>query len=139
MENRKLVNVRCALRTAAQIPRMWFYIAEDLLTPEPALPAQVHDIWHHTCAITPERELALAVFWQAVIDLSKYRFARRRREQRLFIEAYEWVVSDDRSWPYSFVNLCEAFSLAPAAVRCRVLDDTTVAELHGPFRSEEAA
>ena len=43
------------------IPSMWLYFAADLLTIEPALPAQVHDVWHHTCAIAPARNLALAV------------------------------------------------------------------------------
>ena len=121
------------------IPYMWWGVQEGLLANEPALPVQFHDIWHHTCAITPERELALAVLWQAVIDLAKYRFARRRQEQRLYIDAYEWVFSDDETWPYSFVDLCEAFRLTPETVRSRVLDDTTVAELHGPFKTEEAA
>ena len=121
------------------IPYMWSGVQEGLLANEPALPVQFHDVWHHTCAITPEIDLALAVLWQAVIDLTRYRYVRRLQEQRLYIDAYEWVFSDDETWPYSFVNLCEAFSLTPETVRSRVLDDTIVAELQGPFKIEEAA
>jgi hypothetical protein len=101
---------------------MWSGILpEELLIPEPALPAQFHIIWHRTRAISAERALVLAVLWQAVADLQKYRFATRRQHQRLYMEAYEWVASSDRSWPYSFVNLCELLNLSPESLREELL------------------
>jgi len=103
------------------VPRMWSGVSDDILVPEAALPAQFHDIWHKSRAITPERALALAVLWEAVIDLGKYRFAQRRRQQRLYWEAYEWVGSDDRSWPFSFANLCDALNLTVEPVRKQLL------------------
>jgi hypothetical protein len=102
---------------------MWSGVSDDILVPEAALPAQFHDIWHKTRAITPERALALAVLWEAVLDLDKYRFATRRRQQRLYWEAYEWVTSDDRSWPYSFANLCDMVGLTVEPVRKQLLDE----------------
>ena len=100
---------------------MWSGVSDDILVPEAALPAQFAEIWHKTRAVTPERALALAVMWEAVTDLDKYRYATRRRQQRLYWEAYEWVTSDDRSWPFSFVNLCDALNLAVEPVRQQLL------------------
>jgi len=106
------------------VPKMWSGVPpEDLLTPEPALPAQFHEVWHRSRAITPEKALLLSVLWQAILDLRKHRFARRRRYQRLYLEAYKWVASDDRSWPYSFVNICESLSLNPESVRHELLGE----------------
>ena len=105
------------------VPRMWSGVSDDILVPEAALPAQFHDIWHKSRAITPERALALAVVWEAVLDLDKHRFAKRRRQQRLYWEAYEWITSDDRSWPYSFANLCDMVGLTVEPVRKQLLGD----------------
>ncbi len=106
------------------VPKMWSGVPEDLLVPEAALPSQFHDIWHRSRAISPERSLALAVLSQAMIDLQKYRYAKRRRQQRLFMEAYEWVGSEDRSWPFSFTNLCEYLDLPVDPLRQRLIEGT---------------
>jgi len=102
---------------------MWSGVSDDILVPEAALPAQFDDIWHKTRAITPERALALAVLWEAVLDLDKHRFAKRRRQQRLYWEAWEWVTSNDRSWPFSFANLCDLLGLSVEPARAQLLAD----------------
>lgn len=107
------------------VPRMWSGVSDDILVPEAALPAQFADIWHKSRAISPERALALAVLWEAVIDLGKYRFATRRRQQRLYWEAYQWVTSDDGAWPFSFVNLCDTIGLSVQPVRKQLLGNLT--------------
>jgi hypothetical protein len=125
------------------VPQMWSSVPEDLLLPEAALPSQFHDVWHHSRAIAPERALALAVVEQAVIDLEKHRFAKRRRQQRLYMEAYNWVTSGDRSWPYSFVNLCEVLDINPNVLRTRLLGDAApavvVERFAAPDEVDEAA
>jgi hypothetical protein len=98
-------------------------IPEELIASEPALPAQFYDIWHKTRYVSPERALVLAMVWQAVIDLRKYRFAGRRRQQRLYMEAYCWVASDDRHWPYAFCNVAEMLDVAPERLRVSLLGD----------------
>lgn len=104
------------------VPKMSSVIVpEDVLAPEPALPAQFYEIWHRTRFITSERSLALSVLEQATLDLQKYRFAKRRRQQRLYMEAYKWVASEDREWPYSFENLCEALNFDPVPMREKLL------------------
>jgi hypothetical protein len=102
---------------------MWSGVSDDILIPEAALPAQFDEIWHKTRAIAPERALALAVMWEAVLDLDKYRFAQRRRQQRLYWEAYQWITANDRSWPFSFVNLCDSIGLTVEPVRKRLLGE----------------
>lgn len=102
---------------------MWSGVSDDILIPEAALPTQFDEIWHKTRAIAPERALALAVMWEAVLDLDKYRFAQRRRQQRLYWEAYQWITADDRSWPFSFVNLCDSIGLTVEPVRKRLLGE----------------
>ena len=86
-------------------------------------PVQFRDIWNGE-GHSPERELAAAVLENAVADLRNYRYARRRRRQRLYWQAYEWVASDAREWPFSFVNICEFLCLSPAAMREQLLDAT---------------
>lgn len=99
-------------------------IREELIASEPALPVQFHDIWHRTRYTSPERSLVLSVVWQAVIDLQKYGFAKRRRQQRLFMEAYRWVASTDRSWPYAFENIAEMLNVAPERLRRQLIGNS---------------
>jgi hypothetical protein len=117
-------------------------ISDELIASEPALPVQFHDVWHRTRYVSPERALLLAVVWQAVIDLQKYRFATRRRQQRLYMEAYRWAASDDRRWPYAFRNLAELLDVAPNRLRAQLLGDVApppaVAD-RAPADVEEAA
>lgn len=115
-------------RSAA--PRMWLGIPDAVLASEATLPAQFHDLWYKSRAVSPERALALAVLWETVSDLDRYRFAKRRRGQRLFWEAYRWLMANDRSWPFSFVNLCEAIGLSSEAVREQLLGDLTRVAAH---------
>jgi len=73
---------------------------EEFLTPEIVPPIQFQRIWRASATKTPERTLAVSVL--------KYRYAGRRSRQRLYMDAYGWVASNDRSWPYSFLSLCDA-------------------------------
>ncbi len=117
-------------------------IPEELIASEPALPVQFQDIWHRTRYVSPERSLVLSVVWQAVIDLQKYRFAKRRRQQRLFIEAYRWVASKDRQWPYAFENIAEMLNVASERLREQLIGNSEPFFLHlpgAPSEIEEAA
>jgi hypothetical protein len=68
--------------------------------------------------------LALGVIREAVADLTRHRFGRGRRAQCLYWGAYQWIASDDRSWEFSFVNLCEVSGLSPEAIRGHALAPT---------------
>jgi hypothetical protein len=91
---------------------MWMHAVDDsMLVPEPALPAQVYHLWHHSRALPPERALALAVLVQAVVDVQRYRATGMGHHRRLHDQAVEWMASEARDWPFSFVNLCDAFGI----------------------------
>ena len=72
-----------------------------------------------------ERKLAAAVFFQAVNDLQKFRYERRWTRRALYTDARKWIASNDRSWPYSFLNVCDALHLTADLVRARLLDGTS--------------
>lgn len=105
-----------------RVPRMWSHAAEDaLLAPDPALPAQVLHLWHHSRSIRPERALALAVLVQAVADVQRFRQTGLAHHRLLHDEAAAWMRSDARAWPFAFVNLCDAFGLEVQEVRAALL------------------
>jgi len=116
-------------------------ILEDKLAPEQVLPAQFHDPMRRLRALHPEVGLAVAVLERAALDLRAFRFGKRRRNQVLFMDAYEWISAEDRGWPYSFVNLCEVLSLDPDAVRAELLGELTAqpGSTETPALVEEAA
>jgi hypothetical protein len=60
-------------------------------------------------ALQPEKRLMLAVLEDAV--------GLYLRAPHVAPEADAWVQADDRAWPYSFVNLCDALGLDRTAVR----------------------
>lgn len=86
-------------------------------------PTQFRDIWNGEDS-SPERGLAAAVLEGAETDLRKYRYARGRSRQRMYWQAYQWVASPDREWPFSFVNICDCLGLSPEAIRARLLRAT---------------
>jgi hypothetical protein len=62
-----------------------------------------------------ERKLAAAVLSGALIEIRDH--SRDRSFRRQIAEDAEWVFSDERDWPFSFLSLCEFFDLDPAWVR----------------------
>jgi hypothetical protein len=89
----------------------------------PVLPVQFAALWGgNGNTRTPEQRLALAMLERAIADLKTHRFARRRKRQRLFLEAYEWVASRDKTWPFSFVNVCRTLGLSSGRLRGALLE-----------------
>jgi len=100
---------------------------EAFIAPELTLPVQFRDLWHGSRVSSPEMILAVTVLGQAANDLRSFRFARRCSEQRLYLDAYQWVASSDRTWPYAFLNLCDILHLSVSRVRAQLLGDAPVA------------
>ncbi|MEB2285375.1 MAG: hypothetical protein B6D46_00900 [Polyangiaceae bacterium UTPRO1] len=67
-----------------------------------------------------ERVLAAAVLHLAFEDLEKHRDAREVRRRRVFRDARTWVESDERRWPFSFLNVCDLLDLSPEALRAKL-------------------
>jgi hypothetical protein len=69
------------------------------------------------------RALAKGVLRQAAKDLRAFHDAHEATGRELYRDAYSWVISNDLSWPYSFVNVCEALGLSAEFVRLELLAD----------------
>jgi hypothetical protein len=73
-----------------------------------------------------QRQLAAGVFNQATRDLQRFHGATTKIEQELYFDAYSWVISDDYSWPFSFLNVCRLLDLAPEDLRQELLGDLSL-------------
>ena len=78
---------------------------------------------------TSRRELASGILKQAALDLRRFHGATSAVEREFYLDAHHWVISDDCSWPFSFLNVCQALNLAPEAVREEVLGDLSIGPL----------
>ncbi len=68
-------------------------------------------------AVEPERHLLLAVLTDAIIRYQALATVPEGMRRRELAEAERWILSSDRRWPCSFVNVCEALDIEPAALR----------------------
>ena len=75
---------------------------------------------------TSQRELAAGVLKQAAHDLRRFHGATSAIERELYLDAYRWVISDDCSWPFSFLNVCQLLNLAPESLRQELLTDASL-------------
>ena len=66
---------------------------------------------------TSQRELAAGVLKQAEQDLRRFHDAASAIEREFYRDAYRWVMSDDYTWPFSFLNVCQSLNLVPEDVR----------------------
>jgi len=68
-------------------------------------------------ALRSEERLILAVLEDAVNCFQHYAFAREAKLRRLHDDARGWIYSDNRTWPFSFENICHTLDIAPAYLR----------------------
>jgi hypothetical protein len=71
-------------------------------------------------ALMPELRLMVAVLDQAVQDIRMYGYATDEPGRRAFAAVVGWFASDDACALYSFLNVCHALGIDPAAVRARL-------------------
>jgi hypothetical protein len=88
-----------------------------LLQPDTLLPSQYFAALRRKGAHEPERRLAIAVLQDAVDCFQKHLWARDRKARQLFHDADEWIASDDRTWPFSFENICDLLQINPEYLR----------------------
>ena len=75
---------------------------------------------------TNQKDLAAGVLKQAAQDLRRFHGATSAIERELYLDAYRWVISDDCSWPFSFLNVCQLLNLAPESLRHELLTDASL-------------
>ena len=78
---------------------------------------------------TSQRELASGILKQAALDLRRFHGATSALEREFYLDAHRWVTSDDCSWPFSFLNVCQSLNLTPETVREEVLGDLSLGAL----------
>jgi len=67
--------------------------------------------------LEPERVLMLAVLQDAVVCFQDNVTATCKRKRLMHSDAEEWIVNEDRNYPFSFENVCEALGYDPAYMR----------------------
>src|SRR5262249_17811495 len=104
----------------------------DGLLPEVVLPAQLDWGGRLDADTSGPRALMLAVLEDAIRCL----FASGRSE-KLRRDAEAWIRSQDRSWPMSFTNVCDALGLASTRLRIALLTRAprpALADMRAPWR-----
>jgi len=74
---------------------------------------------------TNQKDLAAGVLKQAAQDLRRFNSAKSAIERELYLDAYSWLTSDDSSWPFSFLNVCQLLNLTPDIVRQELVADAS--------------
>jgi len=72
---------------------------------------------HETSGRQPERSLMSAVLLDAVECFQKYLLLHDEYPNRLFREAENWILDNDREWLFSFINICDALTIDPHYLR----------------------
>lgn len=72
-----------------------------------------------------EERLMLAVLKDAVECIERYRYEYGSRSRSTYHEALHWVRGRDRTWLFSFENVCLGLDLDPMRLRS-LLDDSSV-------------
>lgn len=88
-----------------------------LLEPDTLLPSQFFAGLRQKAHMSGERRLMIAVLEDGLHCFQKHIDAVDPKARQLFLDAEEWIMSDDQSWFFSFVNVCETLGLDPDYVR----------------------
>ncbi len=90
---------------------------QDLLAADSVLPEQFWAVRDGTLPESGERGLMWAVLTDGIESYRRNAHASSALRRAEFKEAERWIMGTDWEWPFSFVNLCEAFGFDPAGVR----------------------
>ncbi len=90
----------------------------SLFQPDTVSPAQYLETVCRKTHLEAEQELMLAVLEDAVTCFQGYIAARDKTEARLFREAEDWILQQEKSnWLFSFDSVCETLGLNPGYLR----------------------
>jgi hypothetical protein len=85
------------------------------------LPVQYTDLFRRGSSSDAERRLLFALLEDGIRCYLRYRDAERNSPQRLeFLEASNWINSEDDDGPFAFVNVCESLGIDPSRLRAGV-------------------
>jgi hypothetical protein len=82
--------------------------AMAVFQPDILIDAQFQSTYRRRFHLGPERVLMLAVLQDAVVCFQENLLATCKRKQVMHVEAEEWILNEDKSYLFSFENVCEA-------------------------------
>lgn len=101
-----------------------------MVMPEWVMPSQ---FFNQSTVDTPEKKLMMMVLLDAIQIMQRplsvstarnpaYRIAFEKNRLTPRQETRAWFASDDRTWPFAFLNLCDVFDLDPSCIRRIILE-----------------
>ncbi len=87
------------------------------LQPDAMLPQQFFQSLRMKGHADGERRLMIAVLEDAVNCFMKQLHATDPKARQLFLDAEEWITAEDRTWFFSFENVCDTLELNPDYLR----------------------
>src|SRR5207302_5968364 len=88
------------------------------------LPSQLFPEFPGESCLSGAKRLMLAVLSDAIDIFVKHGTKVDARSRRLFAETVDWILADDTTSTFSFINICETLRLSPSCLRrgLRLLD-----------------
>ena len=90
---------------------------QELFQPDTLLPSQYFDRIRRRASSDGERRLMVAILEDAVDVYRKQVCARDRKRRQLFEDAEAWIESPDKSWIFSYENICEMLGIDAGYLR----------------------
>jgi hypothetical protein len=87
------------------------------LQPDAILPAQFFQSLRTKGRFDGERRLMIAVLEDAVNCFMKQLHASDPKARQLYLDAEEWITTEDRTWFFAFDNVCDTLDLDPDYLR----------------------
>jgi hypothetical protein len=88
-----------------------------VLAPDAMLPSQLSGALRRYADLSGERRLMVAVLEDALHCFQKYVDAVDPKHRELFLDAEQWITTDNPMWFFSFANVCTTLDLDPDYVR----------------------
>ena len=109
-----------------------------LFEPDTLLPIQYFEAMRRKHLLEGEKRLILSVLEDAVECFMKCIDSSTNKGQRLFRDADEWITLEDKSWVFSFDNVCDMLDINPEYLR-RGLREWKVRKLDAIERARDRA
>jgi hypothetical protein len=84
---------------------------QELFQPDTLLPSQYFDRLRRRASADGERRLMVAILEDAVDVYRKQAGARDRKRRQLFEDAEAWIEGSERSWIFSYENICDMLGI----------------------------
>jgi hypothetical protein len=85
--------------------------------PDILISAQYLATYRRRFHLNPEQLLMLAVLEDAIICFQDHVAATCKRKHLLHLEAEQWIFDEDKSYLFSFENICDSLSFEPTYLR----------------------